>query len=58
MSFQISSTNIYLDSDGHTLRATCTKEDGTQHDSTLDLDDYLGNIDGKQASYAGNTNNK
>jgi len=49
MSFQATSTDITLDSDGHTLRANCQKVDGTSQESSLDLNQYLGNINGKQA---------
>ncbi|GAB1312312.1 hypothetical protein MFIFM68171_02522 [Madurella fahalii] len=46
MSFQLSSRNITLDGDNHTLKCECQKEDGTWQYASIDLNKYIGNIDG------------
>jgi len=49
MAFMSSSKDIYLE-DNHILHATCQKKDGTWVDSKIDLDDFVGNENGKVKS--------
>ncbi len=46
MSFHSSSSNIRVD-DGHILRASVRNNNGEQVDSELDLNNYLGNNNGR-----------
>lgn len=48
MSFQTSSRDITLDNDGHTLRAYCLTPGGDYKPSSIDLNNYIGNSDGKK----------
>jgi hypothetical protein len=46
MSFSLSSRDITLDPSGQTLRATCQNAVGNWGPSQIDLDAFIGNIDG------------
>ncbi|KAJ5851394.1 uncharacterized protein N7529_010779 [Penicillium soppii] len=46
MSFHQSATNIELEDD-HILKATLRNEEGDEHDSTLNLNDVIGNNNGE-----------
>ncbi|EFY87369.1 hypothetical protein MAC_06604 [Metarhizium acridum CQMa 102] len=45
MSFYESSKNIWLE-DGHILHADCQDDDGNWNESTIDLNEFIGNSDG------------
>ncbi|KAJ5165568.1 Cyanovirin-N, partial [Penicillium coprophilum] len=45
MSFHASASNIELE-DGHILKAVLRNEDGDEEESTLDLNDHIGNDNG------------
>ncbi|KAJ5181253.1 Cyanovirin-N [Penicillium cf. griseofulvum] len=45
MSFHASASNIELE-DGHILKATLRTEDGEEQESTIDLNDHIGNDNG------------
>jgi hypothetical protein len=45
MSFSHSSNNISVDSSGY-LTASCRRIDGSWNDSSINLNNYIGNIDG------------
>ncbi|OQE35390.1 hypothetical protein PENCOP_c013G07719 [Penicillium coprophilum] len=46
MSFHASASNIELE-DGHILKAVLRNEDGDEEESTLDLNDHIGNDNGQ-----------
>jgi hypothetical protein len=46
MSFHFSAEDIRID-DGHILRARLQKADGEWNDAEIDLDNHVGNVDGK-----------
>ncbi|KXG49564.1 Cyanovirin-N [Penicillium griseofulvum] len=46
MSFHASASNIELE-DGHILKATLRTEDGDEQESTIDLNDHIGNDNGR-----------
>ena len=48
MSFHASASKIELEDD-HILKATLRNEDGDEDDSTLDLNEIIGNDDGKDS---------
>jgi hypothetical protein len=45
MSFSASAQNFYLE-DGHILRASVADEEGNYQESSIDLDQFIGNEDG------------
>ena len=57
--FSNSSSNIYLN--GTNLCATCLDSQGNKHDSSIDLNNYIGNIEGTltwgESNFAGSSSN-
>ena len=57
--FTNSSSNIYLS--GTTLYATCQDYDGNEHTSSINLNNYIGNIEGTltwgESNFAGSSSN-
>jgi hypothetical protein len=50
MSFHYSAENIRVD-DGHILRARLQRADGEWEDAEIDLDQFIGNVDGMYHGY-------
>ena len=46
MSYSLSSRNVRLENNGRELRAECKREDGSWAPSQINLDGFIGNIDG------------
>ncbi|PYI30651.1 CVNH domain-containing protein [Aspergillus aculeatinus CBS 121060] len=46
MSFHLSASDVHID-DNHILVAVLRDEEGEEHESTLDLDEFLGNNEGR-----------
>lgn len=51
MSFHESASNIELE-DGHILKAVLRNEDGDEEESTIDLNDHIGNDNGMSPVFA------
>ena len=49
MSFHYSAQNVRVD-DGHMLRASLQKGDGSWNDAEIDLNDHVGNVNGKSCA--------
>ena len=52
MTFHYSAEDIRVD-DGHILRARLQRADGEWQDAEIDLDQFIGNVDGMYHGYLG-----